>query len=206
MQTIVFDLDGTLLDSRKRHVVVLQNAILQAGIDVSGLSFDDFISYKANGNTTKAYLAEGCHFSQDISKKIMTEWQRQIELPENLKNDVLYYDTVPTLENLRGRFHLVLLTARQNKQAMLKGINELKIDKYFNEIVCVNPYKAKIEKILWLRNIENAILCVGDTEVDYYAAKENGINFYALNRGFRSKNYWDSKNVISFESLNLMPF
>ena len=47
-------------------------------------------------------------------------------------------------------------------------------------------------------------IVVGDTEMDHDAAMHNGMPYYILNRGFRSKEFWDKKNVASYDDLKIL--
>ena len=42
---------------------------------------------------------------------------------------------------------------------------------------------------------------IGDTESDYKAAEIAGCDFKAVSYGFRNRDYWNEKNIISFNSL-----
>ena len=50
---VAFDFDGTLLDSRNRHVVVMRDVLSQFNTD---LNIDDLIEFKSNGKNNIDFL------------------------------------------------------------------------------------------------------------------------------------------------------
>jgi len=203
VQTIVFDFDGTLLNSKRRHQGVLYDAISEFCGSTPNLILDDFVEYKANGYSTRDYLQNKLKFSLHDAGSITEYWKLYIEKPGYLKQDVLYDDSISTLDLLFGNYYLVLLSARQNKDMLYQQLVKFGVDKYFENIICVDPLKAISEKKVSMEKKPDIILYVGDTEVDYEAAGK--IPFFALNRGFRNKNYWDLRRINSFNNLSYLP-
>jgi phosphoglycolate phosphatase len=202
MKTIIFDFDGTLLDSRFRHEVVLREIIVSEYGSKEKLNIDDYVLYKSAGNNTVNYLTKIHNISQEDAVNIAKEWQNRIENKEYLQYDVLYFDTIETLNFLKRKYSLVLLSARQSRESLIQQLKDSEIIEYFVKIGCVNPKKALIEKEVFLQGCRNIILSIGDTEVDYNAAKLNNIMFYPLNRGFRNKEYWDLLGISSYKDLH----
>jgi phosphoglycolate phosphatase-like HAD superfamily hydrolase len=202
MKTIVFDFDGTLLDSRLRHKIVLSEILTSQYLPNESIDLDDFVKYKGEGNTTLNYLVEKYKFALEDAAHIAQIWQNKIEDYQYLQYDVLFFDTIPVLTKLEDRYRMVLLSARQNAQFLYQQLEELEVFNYFDEIKCVSTTNVVNEKYKVLKEEGDIVLSIGDTEVDYNAAKQLSIPFYALNRGFRNKNYWDSLNVNSFSNLD----
>lgn len=201
MKTIVFDLDGTLLDSRKRHVILLQDILKEKNIIISDYVLDKYLDYKSNGFSTKKFLINECNLLPLVAEECSNLWAMKIEDPLYLCNDILYGDTLEVLFNLSSKYILVLLTARNSESNLRKQIYDLNIANYFQEVICVSPFKAREEKQNALSSLENVYMIIGDTEIDYYASLRVGTIFCALNRGFRSKSYWNNKGIQSFSSL-----
>jgi phosphoglycolate phosphatase-like HAD superfamily hydrolase len=202
MKTICFDLDGTLLDSRLRHKIVIQKAILLYDNITDKIDFNDYIDYKTGGKNTMQYLTDIYKFSLEKAKIISEKWIEIIECPEYLSYDILYEDTIPTLDKLEKGHNLILISARKEEKLLMQQLKDLNIYEYFKKIKCVNPNNANNEKEKLLKNEKNIIISIGDTEIDYEASRKNNILFYPLNRGFRNKYYWDSLNLVSFENLS----
>mgnify|MGYP002624725689 CR=1 FL=1 len=194
---IAFDLDGTLLDSRKRHEIVMADVLGKYGIE---LDTSDLVSFKSDGhNNIDWLLSKG--ISEDKAKEINSDWISLIENSECLKSDSLYPDVEEILSNLSKDNDLFLITARNNKDNAYKQIKQLGIAQYFADIsivdTCSETPALKADKLQ-----KYGVDCfIGDTESDYKAAQIAGCDFKAVNYGFRSKKHW---NGISIESLEVL--
>ena len=195
---IAFDFDGTLLDSRIRHEMVMSDVLKKHGII---LDASDLVSFKADGhNNIEWLLLNG--IAEGAVKEINSEWISQIENEDYLKNDVLYPDALEVLGNLSKENDLYLVTARNNKVGTLKQINELGINQYFSQIFIVESNsETPALKAKYLSEI-GADVFIGDTESDYKAVLIAQCEFKAIVWGFRSKKYWDKKNIDNYNEFS----
>ena len=197
MKTIIFDFDGTLLNSNFRHKKLLYDVLKLSSPKVIYTDLTDYLPYKREGNSTLEYLKR--KFINLEINKINNEWIDNIENKYYLKYDTLYKDTLFCLEELRKKYNIILVTARKNEIGLFNQIEKNNLINYFNEIIIVkpgNPKYSKVKKIGF-----NISYVIGDTENDSELADNLGCIFFALNRGFRSKNFWDHRNVLSFNKL-----
>jgi phosphoglycolate phosphatase-like HAD superfamily hydrolase len=198
MKTIFLDLDGTILDSRTRHIVVLENILKEYGIANHDIS--DFVKYKASGNRTVDYLTQVIGLHDNVAEVLAKLWGEKIEQEEYLKLDVLYADAIPFLNNIKQRgYKIIIISARKNKKYVIGKIKMSSINELVDDIVIVSPYNAIVEKynVISGGKTEKSFI-VGDTEVDYEAGKRADINTLMLNRGFRNKKYWDDRHIKSY--------
>lgn len=198
---VAFDLDGTLLDSSKRHIEVLRDILSMIGVQISQKAINSYVYFKADGYTTKQFLEK---YLQDtkIINKINNKWISLIETPEYLNSDVLYPDSIRALKSFQNNGHeMVLLTARQNNNFMLRQVHDLRLSEYFSEIICVSPLNAFEEKTAALKKYQ-VNLMIGDSEVDWKSAIAAGVPYVLLNRGFRSRKFWENHFINSFNSLD----
>jgi phosphoglycolate phosphatase-like HAD superfamily hydrolase len=200
MKKVIFDFDGTLLDSRLRHKKVLEE-VVEVICNNKKIPFDDYLEYKANGFSTVQYLSEIKKIPTELSERIAKKWIALIEQPEFFEYDFLYPDVQKTLRNLSSNYDLYLLSARKSQEQLYEQVRKENIEMFFEKIICVSPFDAKKEKIMEISNIEGIVLSIGDTEVDKEAASYFEIPFYALNRGFRSEKFWEKQGVISYKDL-----
>lgn len=188
---ICFDLDGTLLDSRERHKVVMDHVLKESQCDIDT---SDYLQYKADGNNNLRWL-EMKGVDMNLAKSINQRWIDLIESNDFLKGDMLYPNALPILESLSQDNFLLLLTARNNQDNTEAQIDRLGIRQYFDKIVVVPSSKQTAilkSQILTNLKIEDFY---GDTESDLEASKMANCNFYVSTRGFRSKKYWALKDV-----------
>jgi len=198
-KNIVLDLDGTLLDSRRRHAIVLSDCINKInGTKFTYNDFDDFVSYKSEGNTGLAYLQK-----KEIpnAKVIFALWIKKIEDRKYLKTDILYSNVSECLDILKIQYNLFLITARANKKNAIWQLSQLNIDTFFTEIFVVsNIGDLGYNKYMAIKSFPISYV-IGDMETDYDFAKRTGGVFFPLNCGFRSTIFWKQCIGKSYENM-----
>lgn len=201
------DIDGTLINSFERHHLLLQKIINDEKLNKK-IDIKQYIEYKINGLNNYQYMTNYMGIEDKVAKEIQKKWIDEIENEEWIKYDSLYPDTIDFLEFLKEKkYEILFLTARKSEKNLIQELKRMGINKYADKIYVVNPSNAKENKknIISINNINNHTIVVGDTETDFYAAKENMVKSYILNRGFRSKNYLDKIGVKeNYDSLNQM--
>lgn len=181
---IAFDLDGTILDSRKRHIVLLKDIMNQMKVSIN---IEDYLSYKRQGFSTKEYLLlKG--LSKSVADKINRIWIDHIEDLSYLILDKIYPDFI----SLFYKFNMnkvVLITARRNTENLYNQLNYLNLKNIFSRIFIVNPMlNPSKEKANLLIKIK-AKKIIGDTYSDALAAKIANIPFIFHKDGFNSYSY-----------------
>jgi len=188
--TIAFDFDGTLLDSRKRHIVVLNNILKKHNIT---LNTSDLIEFKRNNKNNIDYLiSKG--INENLAKEIQIEWIENIENEEYLNIDVLYPETIELLKKYSIKNDLILVTSRNNKEGLQNQIDKFNLRKYFKDIFIVDSGKNSAVLKAEILKQENAVLMIGDTEADFNASKICGIDFKFMKNGFRNEEFLEEKN------------
>jgi phosphoglycolate phosphatase-like HAD superfamily hydrolase len=180
---VAFDFDGTLLDSRNRHVVVMQNVLDDASIK---LNVDDLIEFKSFGKNNIDYLVSK-GMDTGTATEIQKKWIENIESDKYLALDVLYDDALDLLNKYSAENDLILITARSNVDGLYKQIDKFNLRKYFSDIFVVQPGKTAAASKAEILKLQNAILMIGDTSSDAEAAKISGIKFLFHENGFHDK-------------------
>ncbi len=193
--TYVFDLDGTLIDSTRRHWVLMESILNDHGIKVDNNFADDYMSYKASGNGGKDYLKNILNIDNELASTIQKEWISRIEDESMLELDELYDDALPTLSKIKEP--ILFLTIRENAEGLKKSLIRLGLNDYEVKILPHGESKANV-----LKEISDQVIMIGDTEIDYKAAIETGCNYYLLNRGFRNEDYWNELGIRSYKDLS----
>lgn len=202
----VFDIDGTLVNSKLRHSVLLKDILIKYGKTIPANFEDDYINSKCSGLSTKHYLIKKLGLDEELSQRITVEWVEKIEKEEYLMLDELYDDSIPTLESLFKKNKIYFLSSRSQPSLLKQELIHLDIMKYADKLLISRPAdgasgKAKYIKKLKDENADIEILVIGDTEIDYKAAVSANVKYYILNRGFRNCDYWNNCNVKNYDSL-----
>lgn len=192
----VFDLDGTIIDSTKRHYLLMERILKDHGIEVPSDFAKSYMGYKADGNSGKSYLKNILGLTPETADTIQNEWISHIEDEEYLLTDELYPDALKTLSQIKD--DVLFLTIRENGSGLKNELNRLCIDNYELRILQHHgDSKADV-----LKSLSEECIMIGDTEIDYEAALEIGCRYYILNRGFRSAEFWDKRKVESYSDLS----
>jgi len=199
-KNLVLDLDGTLLDSRRRHIVVLAECINKINhTTYTPDDFYDFVSYKSDGNTGLSYLKNKKIPNEEA---IISRWMERIEYRKYLHLDHLYPNVLRDLKTMSEQYNLFLLTARANKLNAGWQITELGIGEYFCDIrVVKNTGNVGLHKYHALHS-RPVDMVIGDTETDLALANYAQCRFFPLSYGFRSAKYWRKTGLKSYNSIN----
>lgn len=202
MKRAFIDLDGTLIDSSIRHEVLLFDLLEQNGILMN--EGTPYLAYKRDGFSTQQYLTNCLKLDVVQSREIANKWMQHIEDESYLQYDKLYDDTVNFLSLLQKKgYTIYYITARKNKNGLVKALEKFEILEYAKELYVVSPKGAVEEKLNIIKRLmkSNKDILIGDTEVESSVGRDLSINTFLLNRGFRSKAFWNSRDKISFGSL-----
>ncbi|WP_044418638.1 HAD family hydrolase [Halarcobacter anaerophilus] len=184
MRTIIFDMDGTLVNSGTSITNTVNYVRENLGFEKME---KNYILEKVNDpaiNTAKFFYG-----TESIT-------QQQKELFENhyretcLEDLELYEGVFELIDDLSSEFVLTVAT-NANSNFAKKMLSHLEIEKYFKTIVGYDsvkkpkPNPEMINKILNKHNIEkeNAQL-IGDSHKDIIAAKNAGVDWVLVNWGF----------------------
>lgn len=192
---IAFDLDGTLLDSRKRHALLMHDILCRKGFNIS---VDGLVAFKADGQNNIAWL-QSQGITGELATEINKEWIERIETPEYLRFDELYPQAKENLKLLSKDNTLYLITARNNEASVRNQIFALGISQYFEGIKVVPSGKQASELKTSFLLDKGINFMIGDTEVDFNAAMNANCEFRVCLEGFRSKKFWAEKNVKQYD-------
>ena len=200
MKKAFVDLDGTLLDSKQRHVKVLQDVLNENGF--FNVNISDYLYYKECGWSTQIYLENKLQFTKLQAKKISQEWINKIENEKYLHLDKWYSDAYYFLKKLKQlSYEVIIVTARNNNVYVYNFINDSSYSKFIDEVIVVSTKNASKNKVEAVKNkVDNNSIVIGDTEVDFSMADELNILSYILSRGFRNEEYFRNRNIKTYAS------
>lgn len=202
---VFFDLDGTLVDVSERYYRVYKD-ILKFYSKPYILSKMEFWNHKRSGKKVVDIIPT--KVSKQFIQEFIKEWFKRIEDKEYLKYDKLFQESLRVLLALKEEYMLVLVTLRNNKEALIWELNNFGLTSYFKEILMGSQLKTKTQLIKdYLgRNKEDYGIIVGDTEIDILAGKELGLVTIAVTYGIRTKDFLSRFNADFYlDSISKLP-
>lgn len=185
MRGVIFDLDGTLIDTSKD--IALSVNILRKKYQLKALPVEKVVECIGNGivNLISRVLNDTELDINSAVKEFRTIYRENM-----LINTVEYESVRETLEKLKSKgIHLAVAT---NKIEDLAGmiLDNLNLDKYFDMILGgsnnrpLKPDPAIINEILLHWKIKkDKMLYVGDSDVDVETAKNAGVKIAFFENG-----------------------
>lgn len=187
-KSIAFDFDGTLIDSKIRQKEVLRAILLSSEINIKEFDLEKWWLNKREGlNTNNSLIKLG--IPERIAQKISNRWCEIIEENEWLNYDSIkkgVNDLFSEIKTNKGR--IIIITARKQPHYFLLEFQRLFNINAVDDIFIVNPDKS-IEQKAEIIKIQKPIVFIGDTENDYFSAKEADASFIGLSDGQRTRSF-----------------
>jgi len=188
IDTIIFDVDGTLIDARKDIVKALNR--MRAELGLSLLGEDDIIPFVGTGakDLVRKTLGRGNEGLLESGYRIFAAYYEAHPADES----VIYPHVLETLEYFKTKTKIVLSNRRS--EIARAAITHLGMSKYFDNVlgaddeICLKPSSCPIDRELArLRSDKSRALMVGDMTYDIQAGKAAGIKTcwvtYGLGKG-----------------------
>ncbi len=167
LKAILFDFDGTIIDSLKHHLKAWRKAFSQNGIKLSDdeivkkvfyqFGQEDDLKYKINDKIHGLYL------------ECIDEAIQEVEVHENIKE---------TLESLKKQGIKMAIVSFVDKEKILPILNKFKMGKYFQQVLGHGDVKNRkpdpeiAQKAMDLLGVKPAeTLLIGDTGLDIQTGK-----------------------------------
>ncbi|MBD3263503.1 MAG: HAD-IA family hydrolase [Candidatus Omnitrophica bacterium] len=189
VKLIIFDLDGTLIDSRRDIVNAVSFTLHKFGIREKG--FEEIISYVGTGSRDliRKSLGESNSGLLDKAIAVFSDYFSAHCVDESR----LYPHVLETLEFFKHK-KIVLLTNRHRTLAE-KTLELTGIIKYFDrieggdEVACLKPSGCAVEKILkgYPGLDKKEVMIVGDMDIDVGEGKKAGIITCGVTYGIGSR-------------------
>lgn len=185
MDSIIFDLDGTLWDSRKEVCIAWNEVLKDFDIEKKEVTIEDMTS------TMGMLLVDiGKKFFPDLEDELINKIVNECCHRENeylTKNGAKLFDNLElVLEKLSKKYKLFIVS-NCNDGYIESFFASHKLEKYFTDIECpgrTGLNKAENNKLIIKRNNLKSPIYVGDTQGDCNSAKAAGIPFVYARYGF----------------------
>lgn len=168
---IIFDLDGTLVDSKKLYVDIIRDSLLKLRYIYPRSHIVKSLGPKIEGTLTNIGK-----FNPKIKaklKKEINEW-----IAKKTKHLKLCPYAKQTLKKLKKEKNKIMLLTNSAKKFANLFLKKNKIDKFFDMIICAENFKTKeqvIKQITKKYKIKiKDIIYIADTEKDIKIAKKAG--------------------------------
>ena len=204
--SIIFDLDGTLIDSAKDIQWVANTALSKIGVDP--INYEETISFIGEGAplfVKKMISARSVKTSQHdlLLEQFLKYYEEAVQFSKP------YDDVVTVLEMLNVKHGLGICTNKPLKPA-LKILKHLQLDHFFK---CVtggdNPIARKPDPRPLFKTSESVgdgpCIYVGDSEVDAETAKRAEVPFLLFSEGYRKTPVEKIPHTFQFSSFKELP-
>ncbi len=189
-ELLIFDLDGTLVDSRDDIARAVNSAFAEMGYPAV-----DRDTIRNNIGWGVRALLERLLPGED---QAVIERARELFLKhysENLMVDTRLYDgVVPTLRELKNRGKTLALVTNKPQTLSERIMDGFHIRDYFgvilggDSVTHKKPHPEPLIKVMQLTGFSpSATLYVGDTRADLDASSSAGVDFVAVAYGFAEK-------------------
>lgn len=192
-KTIIFDVDGTLLNTAEGIISSVDYTIKELGLnDISYEVKESFVGPPIQRSLQKTY-----GLSDEETAKAATIFRKRYSTIDLCKAE-LYEDAIDLLKHLKNSGYKIGVATYKREDYAMKILDEFGITTYCDEIVG-SDFEGKLTKAdiidICIANLDTSkdeILMIGDTDNDKIGAQQAGVDFLAVTYGFGFKdNYND---------------
>ena len=190
IKLIMFDLDGTLVDTSKDITNALNYAIKPYGL--KDLTVEDTIKMIGEGITRlieKVLSNEKSQWRDEVIKRFLAYYSEHL-----VDYSSVYPYVRETLEKLNGYKKAVISNKKENLS--MKLLDKLGLLKYFNLVIGSDttserkPSPIPVIHVFTKLGIDpHESIIVGDSNYDIEAGKKAGIKTVAVTYGYRERHY-----------------
>ena len=185
---VIFDWDGTLMDSKARITDCMLAAINSAGVaQRSHEQIHNIIGLGLREAMQALYPGE-----EDIWPRLIDAYRDHF-LDENREDSKMFSGSVKLVRDLHERGHLLAIATGKARRGLDRVLQQTGLGEYFHASRCADesgskPHPAMLNEILIELGLraEQAVM-VGDTEYDLKMAHNAGMDAIAVSYGAHDK-------------------
>lgn len=179
---VVFDLDGTLINSKLRLYRLFQDLAPE-----SQLSYDQYWSLKKTEISNTTILSDLLRYSKEAIARFSSQWMSLIESPSYLALDSNFTGIHQILASLNQEANLYVCTNRQHRERVLDQLDDLNLSHYFRQVLVTEKKWPKESLILSkIAGLNSKDWIIGDTGMDMRVGHILNLNTCAVLSGFRN--------------------
>jgi phosphoglycolate phosphatase len=188
-QLLIFDWDGTLMDSETKIVACIKAAIRDVGAEprdsksirnIIGLGLHEAVSALYPDSTQDFHLALAEHYRRHF-------------LYEDQTASAMFAGARKMLASLQDAGHLLAVATGKGRAGLDKSLEETQCREYFHTTRCADETRSKPHPQMLLEIMDEAgiqprhTLMIGDTEYDLQMATNAGVPSLAVAHGVHEK-------------------
>ena len=187
-ELIVFDWDGTLMDSEARIVACMQRAALEVGVrEPSHEAARDIIGLGMSEAVRRLFPELGTPEVESLISAYRVHW-----LGDQIADAVLFSGARELLQGLSDAGHLLAVATGKSRRGLDKALGESGLQGLFHATRCADethskPHPRMLEEIL--ADLDTAAantLVIGDTEYDMQMAGNARVDAVGVSHGVHS--------------------
>ena len=187
-ELVVFDWDGTLMDSEIRIVTCMQRAAADAGFPVpTEDAARDIIGLGLNEAVGRLFPAAGAH---DVDRLI--DHYRRHWLGNQVEAAILFEGAAQLVAGLHRTGYLLAVATGKSRRGLDQALDESRLGGYFHATRCADetfskPHPQMLNEILTDLDVSpgNALV-IGDTEYDMQMARNARVDAVGVSHGVHS--------------------
>lgn len=188
---IIFDFDGTLMDTKKTIVIAKQETMRQMGLPVA----DEKACADTIGLSAKIGFQKLCpELSDEMINLCMEKYRLIFEETKKTVPPVLFPHVLETLDALKEKGIVCTMATSRGRSSLTEFLESMKIEDYFSYLLAAEDtalLKPNAEPVLKTLsdlpfNAEDALV-VGDMPFDILMGKAAGISTCGVTYGISGK-------------------
>ena len=199
---VVFDVDGTLFDTKRGIVDALNFVLTQSGMAMINTSEEDsFI-----GPPIKKSLMEQFKLSEEYACQL-TEYYREVYVSKFIEKSVIYRNALKVLNELKETGCVLGIATLKTQPQVDRLMNMFAIGEYFDIVLtfseCENASKTSMLRKIRSEyaNEVKEFYMVGDTQGDWKAAFDNDYHFIGADYGYGDIKYLQCTHICSIDEV-----
>jgi len=206
---LIFDLDGTLIDSAPAIYKVSNDVLMARGY--SPLSLDQIRGFVGQGapHLVRCLLSTA---NEDPAGPLFDEIYADLLLryETDVEGNVLYPGVITALERLQAIGCALAVTTNKPYRPALAAIAHVGLDRFFNLIIggdSLATRKPDPEMVHHAQRLLNRpqALYIGDSEIDAATAQNAGLPFVIYTEGYRKTPVENLPHAAKFNDFKILP-